>query len=118
MALEAYKLGWIDVRRTNISGLLCLSRPETVSGSSMGYRVCFSHFLSILPLTAATHHFLPFFKYVITEMPPVQLMGPALGSSGSILELAGPAVSNMELLLVSSHKGYPCSTPRYQNLDA
>lgn len=80
MALEAYKLSWIDVGSTNIM-FVPFKAQGGVSGSGVVYRICFSHIF----LTAATEHFLSFLKYVITEMLPALLMGPALGSGRSIL---------------------------------
>ena len=116
---QAYKLSWIDVSSTNISGCLCLSRPKMVFRAMAWFTGYVSlTFFSLLPLTAAVQHFLPFLKYDTTEVPPAQLMGPALGSSGSILELAGPGSLRHGTAPVSSCKGHPCSTPRYQNVAA
>jgi len=55
----------------------------------MSAKLFFSHSLSLLsPYTAVSplSFFLPFLKYVITEVLPPSLIDLALGSSGSVLE--------------------------------
>jgi len=55
-------------------------------------QTCFSHIVSLLSLNchfSQQFFFLPLLNYVITEALPPSLIGLALASSGSILELAG-----------------------------
>jgi len=54
-------------------------------------------------------------KYIIPEALPPALMGSALASGGSILELAGIGFVYRKFPAVS-HRSHPCNTPRYQNL--
>lgn len=70
-------------------------------------------FFSLLPLTAAMQHFLPFLKYVLIEVPPAELIGPALGSSRFVLELSGMG-SVMEIPWCLLPKATSC----YQNIAA
>jgi len=50
----------------------------------------FSHIVSLLSLTAVPPQFFPpLLSYVIPEVLPLSLMGSALASGGSVLELAG-----------------------------
>ena len=59
--------------------------PSALTWGSAGLGL--SHVLT--PFTTAAQVFLPFLKYVSTEVLPKSLMGSALGSSGTILDLAG-----------------------------
>lgn len=57
-------------------------------------------------------YLLPLLKCVFTEVPPALLMGSALASGGSILELTGTySCLAWAQLLASSHRGQPCTPP-------
>ena len=87
-----------------LQGNLCSSAWSTSSSFFTGLGVCraVSHLL-----TAAAQHFLPLLKYVITGVPPALLMGSALASSRSVLELAGTDSVRHE----AAHRRHPCSFP-------
>lgn len=108
----------------NPSGTDCSSRgppqiiPPTRSllqpGLSTGCRavlVAFPH----SSLTVSAQHFLPFLKYILTEVPPTPLLGSALASTGA-------ARASSKWLCPSKGKawsflrGHPSSTSCYQNL--
>jgi len=76
-----------------LQGNLCSGAWSTSSHSFFAdpgvcRAVSLTFFLLLSP-TAAAQHFLPFLKCIFTEAPSLSLMGSALASSGSILELAG-----------------------------
>lgn len=89
MASEAYKLSWIDVGSGNISRCWCLLRPKMVLRAVAWLAGWIFHDFLTPSSRSSYTAFFTFLKYVITEAPPAQLVGPALGSSRSILQLAG-----------------------------
>ncbi|KAK4828719.1 LOW QUALITY PROTEIN: hypothetical protein QYF61_000557 [Mycteria americana] len=97
-----------------LQGNLCSSARTTFSPTSSLTLVSAGQFLtcshSSLP-AAVAQQFLPFLKYVVTEVLPPLLIGSALGSGGSVLEPADTGCLTRAQLLVSSHRSHPCSPP-------
>lgn len=74
-------------------------------------------FFSFFSLTAVAQCFVSFLKHVITDVTPASLMGSALSSGGSDLELAGiHSVQHRGTSQCLLAKATPVDLTSYQNL--
>lgn len=108
-----HDLAWWRGTLHGLQGNLCWQHlehfPPILVHRPWCLQACISHFL--IPLTAYTQWFLPFLKYVITELPPVSLMGSTLASGMSFWSRLELAQSDMGVItLMSGHRSHRCSS--------
>lgn len=95
--------------RVDTCSTMVLHGLKGLSHHSFGRLVSLSYSQSSFP-TAVAQHFLPFLKYVISEVEPLSLVGSPLARGRSLLDSAGtPAwkCPTWEQLLISSLRCHP-----------
>lgn len=91
------------LQRNLCSGAWSPSSPSFFADPGVYTVVSFTYFTSFSSYTV----FLPFLKYVVTELLPLLLIGSALASSRSFLEMAGiGSVRHGGQLLASSDRSH------------